>query len=214
MKIKICGMKHPENIKEISQLKPDFMGFIFFEGSKRYVGDEFSKEMHAVLPKETIPVAVTVNETTEKILWLHQNLGFDFFQLHGEESEIQIEEIKKAIPNIKLIKAFGVSENFVFEKLNSYEPFVDFFLFDTKGRERGGNGLPFDWSLLRNYTSKKPYWLSGGLGEENLDQFFSQLINIPSPYLLDLNSLLEDEPGLKNFNKCKRIIQKINRQFQ
>ena len=210
MKVKICGLKYPDNIEKIIQLMPDYVGFIFYKHSKRYVDNCINADLVSKISNYTTPVAVTVNAKLDELKALHRNLGFRYFQLHGEETVEMIKEIKNQISSsLVLIKVFNVDESFNFSELSHYQPFVDFFLFDTKGKERGGNGEIFNWNILKNYTLNKPYWLSGGIGEDNINKLFSMFKYLPKPYLLDLNSKLESEPGVKNIKITAQLIQKI-----
>jgi len=204
MKIKICGMKYQENIKSVAELQPDYLGFIFYEKSKRNF-DRLIPEIN----NEIIKTGIFVNESINFILNKIKEYQLKAVQLHGGESP---EFCKELLRNqIEVIKVFSVDENFDFEILNNYEEVCDYFLFDTKGKERGGNGIAFDWNLLENYKSKKPYFLSGGLGlneVEDLSNFFKTEVS-KYCYALDVNSKFEDKPGLKNIQKLKLFIQDL-----
>ena len=107
------------------------------------------------------------------------------------------------MPNIK---AFRLDESFIFSQLNNYKPHVDFFLFDAKGDGYGGNGVTFDWSILKKYDNQKPYFLAGGISLDNLDELASIT---PKPYSLDVNSKFEVEPGVKDIDKIAELITKM-----
>jgi phosphoribosylanthranilate isomerase len=201
MLIKICGMKFPENIEEISLLKPDFMGFIFYPDSKRFVENKLTPSIIQTLPNDIQTVAVFVNEPIEEVVKTVSRFKFNFAQLHGDETHTYCEQLKQK--GIRLIKAFSVDDSFDFRLLNDYFAFCDYFLFDTKTIDYGGSGKQFDWQLLKKYTLKKPFFLSGGIENSLVNQLIQheQLIGI------DANSRLEDEPGRKNKEKCKEIIQ-------
>jgi phosphoribosylanthranilate isomerase len=205
MKIKICGLKHPQNINEIADLKPDYMGFIFYKQSKRNVDNELILPTLKKLPKTIKKIGVFVNEKTSIISNLHLNYQFDYIQLHGDENEIDCKELKEK--NLKIIKAFSIDEKFEFNLTISFEPYCDYFLFDTKSKLKGGNGITFNWELLNKYYGKTPFFLSGGIGPENL----IQAINIKHPLLagLDMNSKLELSEGLKNIELTKNCITQV-----
>jgi phosphoribosylanthranilate isomerase len=194
MKLKICGMKYSENILEVGALLPDYMGFIFWEKSARYF-DGIIPE----LPKSIKKVGVFVNATLENILEKIERHDLQAVQLHGDESVEFCENLKKNIPNlIDVIKVFPILDTFDFAILKSYDNVCDFFLFDTKGQLPGGNGTTFDWKVLENYPSTKPFFLSGGIGIDELEDVKQVLkTNLPI-YAIDLNSKFEVEPGLKN----------------
>lgn len=195
-RIKVCGMKHPENILEVATLQPEFMGFIFYDKSKRYFEGTIPS-----LPKSIKKVGVFVNECMDVILHKIAVHNLDLVQLHGEETAefCQILADKK----IKIIKAFAVDKFFEFSQLKKYEPFCIYFLFDTKGENPGGNGVVFDWKILSKYDSKTPLFLSGGIGAAELKQI--KKIQLPV-FALDINSKFEVEPGFKNINLLKESL--------
>lgn len=204
VKIKICGMKFSENITEIATLLPDYLGFIFYEKSPRYLENNIP-----FLDKSIQKVGVFVNPTFEEVKEKVTQYKLDLVQLHGEEPEdfcILIENI-----GIKVIKAFSVDNLFNFSILETYKNSCSYFLFDTKGKQYGGNGTVFDWSILKNYSLDKPYFLSGGIGLEHTDAFeeFSKKEYAKNCISLDLNSRFEIEPGLKNLITLKEFIQQI-----
>jgi phosphoribosylanthranilate isomerase len=206
MKLKICGMKYPENIIEIGSLLPDYMGFIFWEKSARYFDGTIPE-----LPKSIQKVGVFVNASIEDI---HEKIikhDLQAVQLHGQESVEFCESLKKNIPNlIDVIKVFAILDTFDFTILKSFENVCDYFLFDTKGKLPGGNGTTFDWKVLQKYSSTKPFFLSGGIGIEEMDAVNEILkTNLPV-YAIDLNSKLEIEPGLKNIQSCRNALQCVS----
>lgn len=199
--IKICGMKYPDNILEVGALLPDYMGFIFWEKSARYF-DAVIPE----IPKSIKKVGVFVNETVETITQKVSQHDLQAVQLHGQESVAFCEALKKSLPKeIEIIKVFSILDTFDFEVLKSFEPVCDYFLFDTKGKLPGGNGTTFDWKVLEKYPSTKPFFLSGGIGMEEMDAV-SEILKTDLPvYAIDVNSKFEIEPGLKNIELCKNI---------
>jgi phosphoribosylanthranilate isomerase len=204
--LKICGMKYPDNILEVGALLPDYMGFIFWEKSARYFDGIIPN-----LPKSIKKVGVFVNATLEKILEKIAKYDLQALQLHGHESVAFCIELKNKIETkIEIIKVFSADEYFDFEVLKPFEPVCDYFLFDTKGKLPGGNGTTFDWKILENYPSTKPFFLSGGIGIEELENV--KLIvktNLPI-YAIDINSKFEIEPGLKNVQLCKDAINRVS----
>jgi phosphoribosylanthranilate isomerase len=197
MKLKICGMKYPDNILEVGSLLPDYMGFIFWEKSARYFDGVIPD-----LPKSIKKVGVFVNESIEVILTKAQKYDLQAIQLHGQESVEFCQELKNKIDNtIEVIKVFSVDDSFDFEVLKPFETVCDYFLFDTKGKLPGGNGTTFDWKALKKYPSSKPFFLSGGIGIEEIEAVKEiAKTNLPL-YAIDVNSKFEIEPGLKNIEK-------------
>lgn len=208
MKIKICGMKFPKNILEIGALQPDFMGFIFYPKSKRFVGDNFSSKSLEKLPSTIEKVAVFVNENVNQIIEIQKQFSFDFIQLHGNETVAECEILKEN--NLKIIKVFSVDNYFNFNDVVAYETICDYFLFDTKTPKYGGSGKTLDWELLENYTLSKPFFLSGGLSIHNIGKI--KYANYPMLIGLDFNSRLEDRNTKKITEEVSELIEKIRRQ--
>ncbi|WP_242918774.1 phosphoribosylanthranilate isomerase [Pontibacter liquoris] len=206
MKVKVCGMRNPENIRQVAALQPDFMGFIFYEASKRYVEGHITPELLASLPASIKKVGVFVNETTAVILDTARQYKLEVVQLHGRETPRQCLEIKNA--GLEVIKAFSVDDSFVFESTLLYERSCDYFLFDTRGNNYGGNGTVFDWEILKGYLSDKPYFLSGGLNLDNLKSKEFERI-WPKPFALDVNSGFEMEPGLKDVEQVRLLMEQV-----
>jgi phosphoribosylanthranilate isomerase len=199
MKLKICGMKYPENMLEVGSLLPDYMGFIFWPKSARYFDGEMPD-----LPKSIRKTGVFVNESIPVIEEKITKYDLQAIQLHGQESVAFCLELKtKFGAEIEIIKVFSADENFDFSVLKPYEAVCDYFLFDTKGKLPGGNGTTFDWKILENYPSTKPFFLSGGIGIAELDSIKEILkTNLPL-YAIDINSKFEIEPGIKNVQLCR-----------
>ncbi len=190
-------MKYIENIKSIAGLNPDYMGFIFYNESKR--------NFEGVIPeisKNIKKTGVFVNEQIEVVVLLLQKYKLQAIQLHGDESVAYVKELKSHLSDkIDIIKVFGLKDDFHFKQLKPYEKEVDYFLFDTKGKYRGGNGVKFDWSLLKEYPYSKPFFLSGGIGP-NDTQLIKEIKKSGLPiYAVDINSNFEDKPGLKNIKE-------------
>jgi phosphoribosylanthranilate isomerase len=203
LKIKVCGMREPDNIRQVAELQPDYMGFIFYEDSPRYCRSTITPELLADLPTGIAKVGVFVNETTSTVLDTVREFGLDLVQLHGRETPGQCRELQEA--GIALIKVFSVDDRFTFENTLLYERYCDFFLFDTRGRNYGGNGTVFDWEIMKGYFADKPYFLSGGLNLENLKSKEFQELR-PKPFAIDVNSGFEMEPGLKDVEQLKRMM--------
>jgi len=208
LKIKICGMRHHENIEEISSLNPDMMGFIFFPPSKRYAGEILDPLQLFSLPSSTKRTGVFVNEKTEQILLMVSKYSLDFVQLHGNESCEQCRVIKER--GIGVIKTFSISENFNFEECSDYLPYTDYFLFDTSTPEFGGSGKKFKWEELKNYNLAHPFFLSGGISADDTASLLS--LSVIGFYGIDVNSRFETEPGLKNFKMLEKFILKIRQE--
>ena len=196
-------MRDLGNIEDVAAFEPDFMGFIWAPKSPRYVGEDFKIPS---LPKNTKAVGVFVDASLEKIADLAKRAGFEWVQLHGQESANDILKLKSL--GLKVINAISVSnESDLMDCVG--EP--DLFLLDTKkGEQVGGTGIAFDWSMLKSYKQSIPFILAGGLGEENVAEAISLSAQFPI-YVLDFNSKLESMPGMKDIQKVKNISKIIER---
>ena len=208
LKLKICGMKDPQNAEKVAALQPDYMGLIFYDKSPRYVTQEI-----LLVDKKIRKTGVFVDAAEAYILEKVEEYDLAAVQLHGNESPEFCRSLKNDIfeagLEVQLIKVFSVGEDFDFELLKAYENEVDFFLFDTKGKNRGGNGSSFNWEIMKKYDSATPFFLSGGIGPEDLPQikvlysFFRKKGKDNPFYGLDVNSRFEISPGLKNEEQLK-----------
>lgn len=193
-------MREADNIHEAEDTGVDMMGFIFYDGSSRYVGDR-----QPVGTKRVRRVGVFVNEDIDRIAKIADQWKLDIIQLHGDETPedcLQVAEL-----GLEVVKAFAVDEEFDFNRLRPYVGAVDYFLFDTKGKNYGGNGQVFDWKLLSKYEEKIPFWLSGGIGPEMSGAISG--LNLPGLYAVDVNSGFEEKPGFKNIEKLKRFTDEL-----
>jgi phosphoribosylanthranilate isomerase len=202
MKIKVCGMREPENIRQVADLHPDYMGFIFYPFSKRYVGNINEKVLNSISSgiKKT---GVFVD--SDELFSIIDRYKLDAVQLHGDESAALCRELKDK--GLEVIKAVGVDEDFDFKALEPYLEAVDYFLFDTKVPGYGGSGKLFDWKLLEQYPYTASYFLSGGLGQDNLPEI--KRMTDKRLYAVDLNSRFETEPGIKDVEKIEAAIKII-----
>lgn len=198
MKLKVCGMREPDNIAALSALQPDYMGFIFWAPSSRYVS-----ETTPVLDKSIKKTGVFVDASVDYIQSSISTHQLQAVQLHGEETPSYCQLVQGF--GVEVIKAFSVKDVFDFSMLEAYENSCDFFLFDTKGALPGGNGYTFDWSLLKENPSQKPFFLSGGIGLENTQEI-KELLNTDLPlYAIDVNSKFEVAPGLKKIEELTQF---------
>jgi len=204
MYIKVCGMRDAQNIREVEALGVDMMGFIFYEPSKRNV-----TELPAYLPEKCARVGVFVNAPIDQIVARTKEFGFSFIQLHGDETPADVLRLRKAlgeekIEGVKIARSVAVTSRSQVMKAQIWDGYVDGILFETPTSGYGGSGISFDWSLLSSYHGKTPFFLSGGIGPQSLDELLSfeheQWLGI------DLNSKFEIEPGLKDVEKLRQFI--------
>ena len=199
IRLKVCGMRDAENIRKVSALLPDYMGFIFYRNSKRFVGDTF--KIAEDFPATIKRVGVFVNEVPQEIIRLADKHTLDYVQLHGTESVKQCDELRNH--GLGIIKVFTVANDFDFVEVNSYRNSVDYFLFDTKGKDFGGNGVVFDWTVLEKYDQEIPFFLSGGISPDNVAGVRS--LKGMNLHALDVNSGVESEVGVKDVMKIREF---------
>lgn len=207
MRIKVCGMG--SNMTEVAALQPDYLGFIFWEPSRRFY--------NGIIPEGiTIEkVGVFVDESLDKVLTTIASHGLNAVQLHGRESIDYCMNLKRELSQsdsqVKLIKAFAISPDFDFKITQPYEPYADFFLFDAKGELPGGNGIGFQWELLRSYQGETPYFLSGGIGPDDIQRIleFTKEPVASFCHAIDVNSKFETSPGTKNIETLKPFMRSI-----
>jgi len=202
MKLKVCGMKYQDNIAEVAQLQPDYLGFIFYEKSPRFFNGIIPN-----IPKSIKKVGVFVDASIESIIEKVEKYSLDAIQLHGEESpkfcKMCHAELVEASHTAEIIKVFSIKDDFDFDDLKPYESVCDYYLFDTKGKLPGGNGYAFNWDVLKDYPSSKPFFLSGGIGLEETENVSSFLSRPESKYChaIDINSKFEIGLGLKDIKQ-------------
>ncbi len=198
-------MKYKNNIQQVARLQPDYLGFIFYERSKRHFEGSFP-----TIPSGIKKAGVFVNADKSFIKSMVQKHALNAVQLHGDESSSYCKSLAVVLgSDIEMIKAFSISDLFDFDDLNDFMPYCDFFLFDTKGKERGGNGTLFDWNILQQYHCEKPYFLSGGIGLQEANEVKSFLNSGAGKYCyaIDVNSKFESEPGMKKIEELEKFIE-------
>ena len=203
MRLKVCGMRELENISALSELDPNYIGFIFWSESSRFVNKKTPP-----LDKKIIKTGVFVDATFDYILTKIKDHQLDAVQLHGQESCSYCKVIKDY--GLEVIKSFSIKNTFDFNILEDYENSCDYYLFDTKGKLPGGNGFTFDWKILNEYPSQKPFFLSGGIGVDNLNEI-KKLVKTKLPiHAIDVNSKFETAPGNKNIELLKKFKKEID----
>lgn len=198
-------MKFPENCSPVADLQPDYLGFIFYESSERFVGPAFDATSLDLNSSAVEKVGVFVNASNREIVNLAKSNQISSIQLHGKESPQQCRDLRSL--GFTVIKAFLIAADFDFKELNEYEDAVDYFLFDSQSENYGGSGKTFRWQELEKYELALPFFLSGGLGTHNLNELLA--FEHPRLYGFDFNSKLEVSPGLKDVNTVKLTIEKI-----
>jgi phosphoribosylanthranilate isomerase len=202
LQLKVCGLTKIEQIHELISMNTDFLGFIFYEKSSRFVLNHLSLEEISKI-NHSGKVGVFVNEKAETIIETATKANLNFIQLHGDEDKDFIKSLREKLnSDIKIIKAFRVGNQIenLQSKIDDLQSEADYFLFDTDSKSFGGTGKQFKWHILNTLEIPIPYFLSGGISEENVENIE---ILIQKPFALDINSKFETEPGNKNLEKIK-----------
>ena len=231
MKVKVCGLREPENIRDVEALGVDMVGFIFWKDSPRYVSmisanagiipdyawdltprtSHLAPRTSRVAPRSS-RVGVFVDDMPQNIVTRVYNYKLDWVQLHGSESPVMIDNLKRTLipdikPDIKIIKAISVNTKEDVEKWRQYQGHVDMLLFDTQCKTVGGSGEHFDWSVLDSYDGDIPFLLSGGIGPDDAERV--KAFHHPQFAGIDLNSRFETSPGVKDINLLKEFLKKL-----
>ncbi|MET3538652.1 phosphoribosylanthranilate isomerase [Chryseobacterium limigenitum] len=203
-KLKVCGLTKLDQIQELISMNTAFIGFIFYEKSPRYVLNHLSLEDISKVNHQG-KVGVFVNEDLNKILETAEKANLNFIQLHGDESENFISELKEKLnPEIGIIKVIRIGSekpegaSSIQETITRQLKTSNYLLFDTDSKAFGGTGKQFDWTLLNEFEIPLPYFLSGGISEENIDNI--KILN-QKPFALDINSKFELNAGNKDLDK-------------
>jgi len=203
--IKVCGMREPDNIREILTLDPDFLGLIFYPKSSRYVTSPTIIN-NIRFGQNTKKTGVFVNATEDEIMQKVKLYELQAVQLHGEESVVLCRSLRNK--GVLVLKAFQIYAAEDFEDTLLYNDQVDYFLFDTKTASYGGSGSKFDWSLLDAYHGNTPFFLSVGIGPDDVQAI--QKINHPLFRGVDLNSRFEIAPAIKSYKLLQQFIKQLN----
>ena len=203
--IKICGMREPENILAVAELKPDFIGFIFYPDSPRFAAEFLSPENLSKLAPHITKTGVFVNADFDEIIGTVRKYSLDIVQLHGNETPELCRRLRDT--GIAVIKAINIKESSDFKICSQYINFTDYFLFDTATPAHGGSGHKFDWKILDRYRNGHPFFLSGGITHHDA----SNILKITNSSFIgvDLNSRFEIKPGLKDIEKLKIFISEL-----
>ena len=206
MIVKVCGMREPDNVKQVAQLGVDMMGFIFYPKSPRYASQVVAR---SDADRNVCRVGVFVNDSVSTMLDKIHSFSLNAVQMHGNESWELCEQLRAAKGNMKIIKAISVSNAGDIQKYKEYVGAVDYFLFDTKCKTVGGSGEQFDWQVLQQYDGETPFLLSGGIGPEDVERL--KAFQHPKCIGIDLNSKFEIEPALKDVEKLRKFLLKVKR---
>lgn len=205
LKVKVCGLTDPVNAEEIVRTRPDLVGFIFYYGSKRYVGNNPKGALFNNIPSGILKTGVFVNENLSVVEDTVNKYRLEVVQLHGNE----LPEYCNCLKNkgLIIIKVFEISNNFNFTSLDKYIDVCNYFLFDSKSGSRGASGFKFNWTKIEEYHFNKPFFIGGGIGPKDVS--IIKKLNHKSMYGVDINSCFEISPGVKDSKRVKDFIDEI-----
>jgi len=205
--VKICGLSDPDNLAAAIEGGARFVGFVFYPPSPRNVSFDTAWNLARAVPTGVRSVGLFVNPEDEQLERIVTGIQLDMIQLHGDESPGRINEIKQRF-SMPIIKAIRVASEEDLYDIEGFEAAADWLLFDAKPPNAslpGGTGESFDWNILKGREFKKPWMLSGGLDETNVEQALSIL----KPNAVDISSGVESAPGIKDENKIKNFIKAV-----
>ena len=204
LKVKVCGMKYPQNIETVSELNPDMMGFIFHPNSPRYV-ERLNTEVLKSIPESILKIGVFVNQKFVDTYLMVQRYKLNGVQLHGKEPVDYCNSFKEL--NLVVLKAFSISDSSDFSFTIPYEGACDYFIFDTKTPAFGGSGNKFDWNILSDYKGDTPFILSGGISMDDVEDI--KKIHHPKFAGVDINSKFEISPGMKSTMMVDSFVKQL-----
>jgi len=203
-RIKICGITNKRDAIAAAELKPDMMGFVFYNGSKRYVEPKIVKDIANELPPSIIKVGVFVDLDKNKVLEIAEECALDMLQFHGDEAP---DYCAGFVGSYKVMKAFRIKDAGSLKGINDYS--IDFYMLDAYSpKGKGGTGEIFDWKIAENFEFLKPVILSGGLTPDNVREAIGKL----SPYGVDVSSAVEASPGKKDIILMKKFVENVRRE--
>jgi len=207
MQVKVCGITQLEQAQALDAMGVNFIGFIFYPVSKRYVLSQLTLvQLAAFKPSNAKKVGVFVNETLEQVMTTVNEAGLDLVQLHGDESIDYCSALNNLVPVMKVFRVGKALPDYA-----GYENAATYYLFDTDSALYGGTGQHFNWELIKNENFNKPYFLSGGIGPNDIHglEVMQKTKAGKNLAVIDINSQFETSPGIKNVEKIKTFIDAI-----
>lgn len=205
LQLKVCGINDSNTLIELNDLKPNYLGFIFYDQSPRFLS--LNETVFKNINSEILKIGVFVNDTCLNVAEKCKVFNLQGVQLHGDESVEYVIQLKTLLPDLIISKAFLIDPAFDFNQLVNYADLVNYFLFDSKSEQYGGSGKKFDWQRLEEYTINTPFFLSGGIEFNDLNKL--KEINHPQFMGVDINSKFEIVPGVKNIELIKKFKEQL-----
>lgn len=202
MKVKLCGFTDRKTVETAVGKNCDFLGFVFVKKSPRFIAPLKAEEISVNVPEAIAKVAVVANASLKELSLILRDFDAGYFQFHGAEDVEFLQEVRKKFPQIKIIKAFHISDAKDLEVVEDFSAVADFFLFDGK---EAGSGKVFDWNLLHNFQAGKPWFLSGGINIGNIDS----VLEITGAEMIDISSGIEEVRGKKSSRLIAELMKKI-----
>ena len=207
MQVKVCGISQLEQAQALDAMGVNFIGFIFYPASKRYVLANLSlAQLASFKPSNAKKVGVFVNETIAQVMTTVKEAGLDLVQLHGDEPMDYCAALNKLVPVIKVFRVGKALPDYA-----GYANAATYYLFDTDSSLYGGTGQHFNWELIKNENFNLPYFLSGGIGPNDVHgiEVMQKTKAGKDLFVIDINSQFEINPGIKNLEKIKTFIDAI-----
>jgi phosphoribosylanthranilate isomerase len=207
MNIKVCGITQFKQLQQLEALNIDYAGLIFYKDSPRYMGEKLSGKQVKEADFDIKKVGVFVNPTYSELLDAIDEYGLDIVQLHGNETPEICEELSAEVEVIKAFRIAGDDSINIDKMVMPYDAVCDFYLFDTAGLKEsfGGTGQQFDWKILKKAKIEKPFFLSGGIGPDDVQKVKS--FKHPDFFAIDINSKFETAPGVKDMAAILKFLQ-------
>jgi len=207
MNIKVCGITQFKQLQQLEALNIDYAGLIFYKDSPRYMGEKLTGKQVKEADFDIKKVGVFVNPTYSELLDAIDEYGLDIVQLHGNETPEMCEELSAEVEVIKAFRIAGDDSINIDEMVMPYDAVCDFYLFDTAGLKEsfGGTGQQFDWKILKKAKIEKPFFLSGGIGPDDVQKVKS--FKHPDFFAIDINSKFETAPGVKDMAAILKFLQ-------
>jgi phosphoribosylanthranilate isomerase len=205
MKLKVCGITQVEQLQQLDELHIDYAGLIFYNQSTRCITNKLKAEDVKPLALSLKKVGVFVNAPEEDIMTQVKNFGLDIVQLHGDETPGFCNHISNHVTVIKAFRITQTNEQNIDWMIKPYEEYCDFYLFDTNRKNAyGGTGEKFDWKILNKNKINKPFFLSGGIGLDDIEKL--KAFEHPFFYSVDVNSRVEIADGIKDIAAISKLV--------
>lgn len=206
MLVKLCGFSDKVTIDAAISNGCNFLGFIFFDKSSRNITPKNAALISKNIPSSVAKVAVVVDASFEFLEEIVREFSPDYLQFHGDENIEHLQSVKNKFPQIKIIKAFKIKDKSDLDKVNDFSQVADLFLFDSKvENESGGTGQKFDWNLIKDFESKRDWFLSGGLNIDNIEE----AVKITGANMIDISSGIEESRGKKSTILIANFMNKV-----